>query len=65
MCYSLEFFLSLAFKVSYKPLRRESILRWHPPAHYSIQESFALACVKAQNLLKEQFIYVNYYYPRA
>lgn len=51
--YSLEFFLSLAPEVSDQPLRGESILRWHPPAHHCVEECFSLACVKTKHLQRE------------
>lgn len=53
ICYLLEFLFSLAPEVSHQPLRGEGVLRRHPPAHHCVQESFTLACVKAQHLLME------------
>ena len=32
------------------PLRVEGILRWHPPAHDSIQEGLSLSCIEPQHL---------------
>lgn len=49
----LEFFLSLAPEVSDQPLRGESVLRGHPPAHHCVQESLSLPRVEPQHLLME------------
>lgn len=50
LLFLLELFLTLASKISYQPLTRESILRRHPPSHNSIQECLSLASVEAQYL---------------
>lgn len=60
VCHLLELLLSFAPEVSDQPLRGESVLGRHPPAHHCVQESLPLACVEAQHLLTEMTMFYGF-----